>query len=92
MRSRRPIDATPEALAAWARGLAPLVREIRAFAEDATMPRGERRHSRTHLRKMLCRRLRDLESGLEALAPGAVGPFERPPCDVAIAPEAAPGG
>ncbi len=71
-RDRSPVDiANPEALAAWAKGARFIAQEVRQLAEDATMPRGERRQSRTFLRKMICRRLRDLDARIDALDPDA---------------------
>ena len=84
-RDRRPVDTTsPAALAAWARDARDLTREIRLFAEDATMPSGERLHARVYLRKMICRRLRELDARIDALAPA--------PDTDEPAPETKPGG
>lgn len=68
-RDRAPMaTSSPADVAAWARAARGLARDIRELAEDATAPRGERRQSRTFLRKMICRRLRDLDAKIDALA------------------------
>jgi hypothetical protein len=85
-RDRRHVDLTsPAAVAAWARDARDLTREIRLFAEDATMPSGDRLHARTYLRKMICRRLRELDARIDALTPA-------PPATDEPAPETKPGG
>jgi hypothetical protein len=68
----------------WARDARDLTREIRLFAEDATMPSGERLHARVYLRKMICRRLRELDARIDALVPATTA--DEP------APETKPGG
>jgi len=83
-RDRRPVDRTSAAsVEAWANDARTLTREVRAFAEDALMPRGERRHSRAYLRKMICRRLRDLDARIDALAPPPRPPAEPAPAEAA---------
>ena len=68
MRDRKPVDReSPESVAAWARDTRAITREVRTLAEDATMPRGDRQHSRTFLRKMICRRLRELDARIDAI-------------------------
>lgn len=67
-RERKPINASdPQALAATLTGMKELTRDIRLFAEDATLPGGERVHARVYLRKMICRRLRELDARIDAL-------------------------
>jgi hypothetical protein len=86
MRDRSPLDrSSPAAVAAWASEARDITREIRLFAEDATLPGGERIHARLYLRKMICRRLRELDARIDridASAPSAEEP----------APETKPGG
>ncbi len=69
-----PIFPTSEALAAWLSAVGPLVREIRALAEDATAPDAQRVHARPRLRREVLRRLRELEARLRSLAAGAPVP------------------
>jgi hypothetical protein len=86
-RDRRPVDRTSvAAVEAWANGARTLTREVRTFVEDALMPRGERRHSRTFLRKMICRRLRELDARIDAIdpAPRAPVPVEAAPAGDSI--------
>jgi hypothetical protein len=85
-RDRRPVDTTaPTAITTWVHEARDLTREIRLFAEDATLPGSERRQSRVYLRKMICRRLRELDARIDALAP-------MPPVADEPAPETKPGG
>lgn len=69
-RDRTPVNVgDPQALAATLAGMRDLSREIRLFAEDATLPGGERVHARLYLRKMICRRLRELDARINMLGP-----------------------
>jgi hypothetical protein len=54
-----------------------LPRELRLFAEDSTLPGGERVHARAYLRKMICRRLRALDAQIDAIDPGRANPAEQ---------------
>ena len=69
-----PPDLTPEALATWAGEVLAVVALVRQLSEDATAPAGERVRSRKYLRRMLCRRLRDLEARVRVLCPGIAPP------------------
>lgn len=74
---RRPVDVTsPAAVEGWVREARELTREIRLLAEDATKPSGERVHARTYLRRMICRRLRDLAARIDAIAPAPPTPTQ----------------
>lgn len=64
-----PGGRTVGALAAALTGMRELTREIRLLAEDATLPGGERLHARKYLRKMICRRLRELDARINAIEP-----------------------
>lgn len=75
MRDRTPVNVgDPAALAATLAGMRELSRDIRLLAEDATLPGGERIHARTYLRKMICRRLRELDARIDALDPAKGAP------------------
>jgi hypothetical protein len=69
-RIRAAVQTTdPVALAAYAGELRPIVADLRALAEDATAPPGERVHSRPFLRRDILKKLRALEAWINAAAP-----------------------
>jgi hypothetical protein len=71
LRKRAPVETTdPAGLAVYAGSLKPLVMNLRALAEDATVLReSEQVHSRAFLRRGMLRSLRELEARIEAAAP-----------------------
>jgi hypothetical protein len=66
-------------LAAYAAEIRPFVAELRALAEDATAPPGERVHSRPFLRRDILKKLREVEARLDAAIPS---PTEHDTCPV----------
>ncbi len=59
----RPLDAQ-----AWAAETRALVNVLRDLAFDGVAPRGQRRHSRTYLRRMLRNRLHTLDARIDLIA------------------------
>jgi hypothetical protein len=69
-RLRAPVETTdPAGLARYAAELRPIMVELRALAEDATLPAGKRVYSRAYLRDGILKGLRALEARLDAAAP-----------------------
>ena len=64
----------PAALAAYAGELRPLVEEARALADEATLPPGQRVHSRAFLRRRALKVLRELAARVDAAAPAGPAP------------------
>jgi hypothetical protein len=81
LRKRAPVETTdPAGLAAYAGALKPLVMNLRALAEDATVLReSEQVHSRGFLRRGMLRSLRELEARIAL----AEGPHDAEPGDPA---------
>ena len=70
MRKPPPVDpSSPAALGAWLSSVRGLTEVLKAFLLDATLPRGERVHSRKYLRRFGLRRFHDLEAQLTAIDP-----------------------
>ena len=71
LRKRAPVETSdPAGLAAYAGALRPLVTNLRALAEDATVLReGDQVHSRAFLRRGMLRSLRELEARIALAAP-----------------------
>ena len=76
----RPVDRSDgPAVAIWGHIARGLVSEVRDLACDATRGRNERVRSRRHLRRMICRTLRELDARLNAIDPPPSGEPEAPP-------------
>lgn len=75
----KPIDPTdPAAVAAWVTSTRATLAEVHSLAIDATAPRGQRVHSRAHLREQLRKRHQILTAALVAIEPAAAATTGEP--------------